>query len=349
MGEKLHPAAITLFTLIALMAITTLRSFSSSTTILTFSPLETVSVSGQPLTVNLSLNNVANLNAWQITVSFNPKILNCITAWIPENNIFKGYTIISPTPKIDNTKGQITMFAAIEESVGVSGSGILCTIQFEAKTLGACTLTFLNPMKFQLDGTYLQDPNYNLIPFETTIGVVQIKGSNFTENTFTINYGTETLKIKTLSNSTISNLNYDPTTETLYYTATGPDGTKGACIITIPQKIMNTTLIVLSDNTPLKTFIEELNTLPKNGTHNFLYYAYTHTTHTIKILQTTLGDITGDRIVDVLDVAITSKSFGLTPTSPNYRPVADINQDEIVDIQDIAIISRNFGKSFPPE
>jgi hypothetical protein len=325
------------------MGIATLTPHSS-TAILTFTPLEKVSELGQPLTINLSLSNVANLNAWQITVSFNPKVLNCTTAWIPENSIFAGYTIISPPPKIDNIKGQITMFAAIEESVGVSGSGTLCTIQFEAKTLGVSTLNFLNPMKFQLDGTYLQDPNYNLIPFETTIGVVQIKGSNFIENTFTITYGSETLQVKTLSNSTITNLTYNQTLKAITYDATGPDNTKGACIITIPQKIMNTTLIALSDNTPLKTFITELNTLPENGTHNFLYYSYTHTTHKIKIYQTIAGDITGDKKVDIKDVAIASRSFGTTPESPNYRQAADINDDSKIDIKDVSYISKNFGK-----
>jgi len=345
MRKKFRLAAIALVILfIALkMGIATLTS-PSSTAILTFTPLEKVSELGQPLTINLSLSNVANLNAWQITVSFNPKVLNCTTAWIPENSIFTGYTIISPPPKIDNIKGQITMFAAMEESVGVSGSGTLCTIQFEAKTLGVSTLNFLNPMKFQLDGTYLQDPNYNLIPFETTIGVVQIKGSNFIENTFTITYGSETLQVKTLSNSTITNLTYNQTLKAITYDATGPDNTKGACIITIPKKIMNTTLIALSDNIPLKTFITELKTLPENGTHNFLYYSYTHTTHKIKIYQTIAGDITGDKKVDIKDVAIASRSFGTTPESPNYRQTADINDDGKVDIKDVSYISKNFGK-----
>ncbi|MEM2567341.1 MAG: dockerin type I domain-containing protein, partial [Candidatus Bathyarchaeia archaeon] len=102
----------------------------------------------------------------------------------------------------------------------------------------------------------------------------------------------------------------------------------------------------LSDNTPLKTFIKELNTLPENGTHNFLYYAYTHSTHTIKILQTLIGDITGDRKVDMKDVATASKSFGSTSNSPNYRQVADLNEDDKVDMKDISIISKNFGKYF---
>ncbi|MEM2292368.1 MAG: dockerin type I domain-containing protein [Nitrososphaerota archaeon] len=324
------------------------RAQSSSTTTLTFQPNPSITLFGESIKINIKVIDVTNLNNWQITVDFNPKIITCKSITVPEGNIFYGYNWFFPTPKIDNVNGRLSAFCAVEGNVGVSGSGTLCTITFEIKALGVSTTTFLNPNIYTLDGTYLQNPNYNLIPFEPTIGVIQIIGPNFIENTFTINYGTETLTIKTLSNSTISSPSYSQTTKTLSYQATGPDGTKGACIITIPQKIMNTTLIALSDNTPLKTFIKEFNTLPENGTHNFLYYTYAHSTHTIKILQTIIGDITGDRKVDMRDVALASKSFGSTPTSPNYRPVADLNQDDRVDMKDISIISKNFGKYLLP-
>ncbi|MBS7636074.1 hypothetical protein KEJ37_01810 [Candidatus Bathyarchaeota archaeon] len=335
-------------TILIMIAIILPKIYASPSTKLTFQPILSTTQLNEHVKINVTVINVANLNNWQITVKFNPKIITCINITVPEDNIFYGYNLFTPTPKIDNENGQLSAFCAIQGTVGVSGSGTLCTITFESKILGISTLNFQNPNVYSIDGTYLQDPNYNLIPFEPAIGVVQIIGSDFTENTFTINHGTETLKIKTLSNSTISSLSYDQTTKILSYQATGPDGTKGACIITIPQRIMNQTLIVLSDTTPLKTFIRELNTLPENGTHNFLYYAYSQTTHTIKILQTITGDITGDRKVDMKDVATASKSFGSTPNSPNYRLVADINQDDKVDMKDISIISKNFGKYLSP-
>lgn len=338
------------FPLIILMILTTFlpKTYAPTSTKLTYQPILSTTNLNEPVKINITIINVANLNNWQITVKFNPKIITVTNITIPEQNIFYGYNWFFPTPKIDNINGQLKAFCALEGTTGVSGSGTLCTITFESKMLGISTLAFLNPNVYSLDGTYLQDPNYNLIPFEPTIGVIQIIGPNFVENTFTINYGAETLTIKTLSNSTISSPSYSQTTKTLSYQATGPDGTKGACIITIPQKIMNTTLIALSDNTPLKTFMKELNTLPENGTHNFLYYTYAHSTHTIKVLQTIIGDITGDRKVDMRDVALASKSFGSTPTSPNYRPVADLNQDDRVDMKDISIISKNFGKYLLP-
>ena len=338
---------ITVSLLIGLLFLT-IRAFnpaaSSETTILTFTPTSVTATSGNTFTINLTVLNVINLNCWQTTFKFDCETLNCINISIPEDNIFSGHSTIFPTPKIDNTMGQVSIFCVLDEAIGINGSGTLCSIQFKALNEGASTLKYINIGKIWLDGTYLQEPNGNLISFETTIGIIQIIGQGFIENTFTINYGYETLQIKTLSNSTITNLGYNQTLKALIYDATGPDNTKGACIITIPQKIMNTTIIALSDNIPLKTFITELNTLPENGTHAFLYYSYPHSTHKIKILQTIAGDITGDRKVDIKDVAVASKSFGTTPQSPNYRSIADINQDGKVDIKDVSYISKNFGK-----
>jgi hypothetical protein len=332
--------------LITLILTLTSFSFSSSSNVakLTFNPIPLTLTSGGSFTINLTLLDVTNLNCWQTTIKFDGKILNCINVSLPQDNIFSGHSTIFPTPKIDNNIGQVSIFCALDEAIGVNGSGTLCTVQFKALKEGVSTIKYINVGKMWIDGTYLQDPNGQTIPFETTIDVIQITGQGFIENTFTITYGSETLQVKTLSNSTITNLTYNQTLKAITYDATGPDNTKGACIITIPQKIMNTTLIALSDNTPLKTFITELNTLPENGTHNFLYYSYTHTTHKIKIYQTIAGDITGDKKVDIKDVAIASRSFGTTPESPNYRQTADINDDGKVDIKDVSYISKNFGK-----
>ena len=337
---------ILLFALFSLIVANCVPRINASPTTITFQPIISANILGQQFKLNVTIIDVTNLNNWQISLKFNPKIINCTNITVPEDNIFQGYSIFFPTPKIDNVNGQLTAFCAIEGTAGVSGSGKLCTITFQTKNLGVSTLNYLNPMVITLNGTYLQDPNGQSIPFETEIGVIQIVGQGFGENAFTITYDSETLKIKTLSNSTITNLNYDQTLKAITYDATGPDNTKGACIITIPQKIMNTTLIALSDNTPLKTFISELNTLPENGTHHFLYYSYSHSTNKIKIFQTIAGDITGDRKVDIKDVAIASKSFGTTSESPNYRQAADVNDDAKVDIKDVSYISKNFGKYF---
>ncbi|MEM2254398.1 MAG: hypothetical protein QXD73_02245 [Candidatus Bathyarchaeia archaeon] len=316
----------------------------AAATILEFQPEFPTPIIGTVFNVNVTIFNVTNLNRWQISISFNPKIINCISITIPTENIFMGYSIIFPQPIINNTSGQLIAFCAIDGTQGVSGSGTLCSIKFKCKNLGVSTLKFQNPMRLQIGGTYLQDPADNLIPFETTIGVVQAIAQNFIERAFNVTYNSETLQIETLSNTTITNMAYNKTTKALTYDATGPDNTIGATIITIPQKIMNHTVIVISDHTPLRTFIKELETLPENETCIFLYYTHPQSTHKIKIFYTIAGDITGDTVVDIEDVALASSSFGTLPGSPNWKTIADINQDEVVDIEDISFISKNYGK-----
>jgi hypothetical protein len=59
------------------------------------------------------------------------------------------------------------------------------------------------------------------------------------------------------------------------------------------------------------------------------------------------GDINGDGIVDISDIAMAAKAFGSYPGHPRWNPEADLNSDGVVDIVDIATIATNFGKTYP--
>ena len=56
------------------------------------------------------------------------------------------------------------------------------------------------------------------------------------------------------------------------------------------------------------------------------------------------GDINGDLIVDVRDLAIIASSFGKAVGIPGFRAEADLNGDGLVDIRDLAILAANFGR-----
>jgi len=58
-----------------------------------------------------------------------------------------------------------------------------------------------------------------------------------------------------------------------------------------------------------------------------------------------VGDVDGDGIVDVKDLAMVSKAYGSTPDMPRWNEYADINQDELIDLTDVALIAKNFGTS----
>jgi hypothetical protein len=64
-----------------------------------------------------------------------------------------------------------------------------------------------------------------------------------------------------------------------------------------------------------------------------------------------LGDLNGDRKVDMKDIAIAASAYGSYPGHPRWNPEADVAgleylvPDNRVDMRDVALISRNFGNA----
>jgi hypothetical protein len=58
-----------------------------------------------------------------------------------------------------------------------------------------------------------------------------------------------------------------------------------------------------------------------------------------------LGDVNGDKIVDIFDAVLLSRASGSRPGSPNWDPRCDLNNDTIVDIFDAVLLAANAGKT----
>lgn len=65
------------------------------------------------------------------------------------------------------------------------------------------------------------------------------------------------------------------------------------------------------------------------------------------VLVSIAGDLDGDRSVNVFDLYALGRTYGSTPTSPNWDPNADINNDVVVNSRDLRIQSQNYGKTDP--
>lgn len=68
--------------------------------------------------------------------------------------------------------------------------------------------------------------------------------------------------------------------------------------------------------------------------------AFAYTTFEVVLL----GDINGDKIVDLFDAVLLSAASGSQPGDSHWDPRCDINNDEVVDIFDAVILSSNAGK-----
>jgi parallel beta-helix repeat protein len=105
---------------------------------------------------------------------------------------------------------------------------------------------------------------------------------------FKITWKQETHHVTTICNSTISEFRFEVGTETgnkiISFNVTGKDGTVGFCRVTAPTDLTNYPFIVLVDEE--ETTPTLLNVSDK--THAYLYFTYTHSSHTITIISSKL-------------------------------------------------------------
>jgi len=85
--------------------------------------------------------------------------------------------------------------------------------------------------------------------------------------------------VQTICNSTISDFQFDGMA--ISFSVTGEDGTVGFCRVCIPTALMNDTFRVFVDGIEILPSPEPLPC--SNGTHNYLYFAYEHSTHKVVI------------------------------------------------------------------
>jgi parallel beta-helix repeat protein len=75
-----------------------------------------------------------------------------------------------------------------------------------------------------------------------------------------------------LSNSTISNFNFNQPAKQIVFNVTGASGAKGFCNLTIPKSLLKgEPWTITVDNTLITNF-----TATDNATHSFIYFTYTH-------------------------------------------------------------------------
>jgi len=288
--------------------------------------------------INITVSNVTDLSAWQIKLTFNPSIIQCTNITIPEQNIFAGHETTGLSYTLDNQLGYVTAFNGIWEPTGVNGSGILCQLTFKATNTGITSLTFLDPMK--MTGTYLTDSENNIIPTETNNGLIIIAPEGFNTYQYNIETATGTYQVTILTNSSVTDFNYNDTLEKIEFTLNGTNGTAGSCSITIPKQLLNGTFAVLINNQAT------IFTCSDDQNNSYLCFNYHHSLLNIQVLTTLLGDLNGDRVIDGIDLAITAKAFGSYPNHPRWNPLADLNKDLQVDGIDLAIVARKFGEEW---
>jgi hypothetical protein len=99
---------------------------------------------------------------------------------------------------------------------------------------------------------------------------------------FKANLGGDSLDVPVLSNSSVTGFGFDEAEKKVTFQVDGTDGTRGFCNATIPNALFGGSpeeWKVLVDNTEV-----EVQITPLNATYTSLYFAYTHSAHTVTII-----------------------------------------------------------------
>jgi len=337
------------FSLLLLLLLTftasnlTPKVLATENTLVSMTPEYTGTSVYQSFTVNITILNVTDLSSWQLKLSFNSHIINCTEVIIPDDNIFSGHGTTGLGLEIDNAAGSIKAFNGLWELIGVDGSGKLCSVTFQTLSPGISAFSFNDIMR--TNGTYLTDSQNNLIPFESSDGIIQVDDGSFNTYTFNVTQDEIPYNITIFSNSTITNFNFNYTLQQISFHASGTPSTAGSCTISIPKPLLNGTFAILVDD------YATYHSKSVDASDQYLCFNYQHTTaehQHIQIITTIVGDINGDRKVDMRDIAITARAFGTIPGDDRWDPRADVNNDLKADMKDIAIVARNYGKLWTP-
>ena len=124
-------------------------------------PAIIVKAKGQNFEVNINVSNVVDLYAWKFNLTWDRTILDALNVTEGSFLSAKGDTFFYST--INNTAGYVFLTCTLLGNVsGVSGNGVLATIQFYVKENGSCSLNLTN--------TQLLNPLEGQINHQTTSG-----------------------------------------------------------------------------------------------------------------------------------------------------------------------------------
>ena len=121
-------------------------------------------------TVNVSIEDVANLGAFEFTLKYDGSIVKIVQATDVQLGDFlgnTGRTVVPTGPEIDNDAGEMTFGAfTFGDNPGPDGDGVLATIIFTAQSEGASAL--------DLTDVQVTDINGDVIPIDVIDGQIQV-------------------------------------------------------------------------------------------------------------------------------------------------------------------------------
>jgi hypothetical protein len=118
---------------------------------------------GSNITINAYGSNMENIFTWQITLKFNPAILQCTGAGVASGMFLFAVT---PSPIVNNVLGEVSLGSSLIFGDGVSGSDVFAVFNLTVVGRGTSVLDFAEPgIK-----TYMLNPPQQDQPISVTNG-----------------------------------------------------------------------------------------------------------------------------------------------------------------------------------
>ncbi|UCE95452.1 MAG: hypothetical protein JSV51_06915 [Candidatus Bathyarchaeota archaeon] len=283
--------------------------------------------------INITLDDVEAVCAYEFTLSYDPEILACIgIIFLDALN----ETYYTPDFVANNTEGftwvNVSYYPPSQPLQTMEPVALL-TLIFRVESMGATPL--------DLHDTYLFDCQGNSISHEAHDGfflaiIRDIAVINVTTST-TIAYEGWTVEI----NVTLKNEgNVSETFQVEAYYDNNLIGTINVVAPLAPDTEITVTFVWDTTGVePCHNYTIKAEAIPVPYEIDTADNVFIDGGVKIKLM----GDINGDGIVDVTDIWIAIDAFGSDPGHPRWNPDADFNQDGIIDITDITIAIINFG------
>ena len=316
---------------------------------------------GQECIVYITVTNVEDLYAWEFQLNYDPEILDLISSSIVEDGLN------SPTQTFYNLTDEDTglIWLAVSTTYpttsGVSyTSHAICEIHFVTKAIGTSSLT--------LSGTILSNSQAQPIDHTVSHGSISVETLDLTVTVIEIlnKHANETWTHSIYANDTWANGDtyYYPVNVTIQNTGTRTatnfkvklevyygaeleslgeqeiDSLAGSSSIELTfSNVFSPKNTGAAGLYGLKATVDSENTVAEDNENNNVMTKD-------DFMVTIMGDVNGDRTVNILDAVVLALAWGGEPGLPQWNVAADLNHDDVVNVEDGVRIGLNWGKTW---
>ena len=289
---------------------------------------------GDIFSIDIKIENIQDLYGYEFHLNYTTEVLTCIGVNIyPILNETSFTTNFSVDDGIGDVFANVTYYPPANP-ISTIPPVSLVTLTFKVDTMGTSNLTLYN--------TELVDPLGDPIPHETEDGFFQSVIRDIA--VIHVNPSMTTVYEGWTVNITVIVKNEGDLSETFDVTAFYDNTTIDTLTVNDLASGENTT-IIFEWNThglfPCQNYTLRAEAEPVPYETDLSDNIYFDGAVKIKLV----GDINGDGIVDIFDLAAAALAFSSSPGDPNWNPDTDLDQNGIIDIFDIVRITMNYGRT----